>query len=48
MDTSIKLGHLGSPAIITEEYSDTWNKLTVEEKDRLYGQYTKYQTDNMV
>jgi hypothetical protein len=47
MDTSIKLGHLGSPAIITEEYSDVWNKLTPEEREKIYGKYTKYQTDNL-
>lgn len=42
MDTSIKLGHLSSPIVVTEEYSDMHNKLTQEEKDRFYGQYTKY------
>lgn len=46
MDTRIKLGHLGAPVIITEEYSDAWNKLTIEERERLYGRYEKYETDN--
>lgn len=47
MDTSIKLGHLGSPAIITEEYSDAWNKLDSEQREKLYGQFTKFETENM-
>lgn len=47
MDTSIKLGHLGAPTIITEEYSDVWNKLTPEEKDKMYGRFTKYTTENL-
>lgn len=47
MDTSIKLGHLGTPAIITEEYSDAWNKLDEAQREKLYGRFTKYQTDNL-
>lgn len=47
MDTSLKLGHLGTPCIITEEYSDQWNKMTLEEKEKLYGRFTKYETDTM-
>lgn len=42
MDTSIKLGHLGAPTVITEEYSDAWFKLTPEEREKQYGKYTKY------
>lgn len=42
MDTSVKLGHLGDNIIVTEEYSDKWNKLTEEERDKYYGQFTKY------
>lgn len=42
MDTSIKLGHLGSPCIITEEYHDAWTKMTPEQKDQMYGKYQKY------
>ena len=26
MDTSVKLGHLGAPVIIDEEYASTFNK----------------------
>jgi len=44
MDTSVKLGHLTHHGIVTEEYSDAYNKMTPEEKDRLYGQYHKYPT----
>lgn len=47
MDSRIKLGHLSMPSIITEEYSDAWNKLDAEQRDKLYGQFTKYQTDNL-
>jgi hypothetical protein len=47
MDTSIKLGHLGGPTVITEEYSDNWNKLTPEEREKTYGKYSKYMTDNL-
>ena len=45
MDTSIKLGHLGAPVVVTEEYSDAWNKLTADQKDKLYGPYLKYAKD---
>ncbi len=47
MDTSVKLGHLGSPTIITEEYSETWNKLSSEEKEKMYGRFQKYETETM-
>jgi hypothetical protein len=47
MDTSIKLGHLGSPVIITEEYSENWNKLTPEQREKMYGRFQKYETENM-
>lgn len=42
MDTRVKLGHLGAPTIITEDYSDAWNKLNAEERQKIYGQYTRY------
>ena len=45
MDTATKLGHLSHPVIVTEEYSDQFNKLSQEEKDRMYGFYTKYSED---
>jgi hypothetical protein len=44
MDTRVKLGHLGAPTVITEEYSDTWLKLTPEQRSKIYGQYTRYPT----
>jgi hypothetical protein len=44
MDTRVKLGHLGAPTIITEEYSDEWLKLTPEQRTKIYGQYTRYPT----
>ena len=43
MDTATKLGHLSHPTIVTEEYSETFNKLAQDEKDKFYGFYTKYQ-----
>ena len=42
MDTSIKLGHLGSPTIVTEAYADAWTRLSMEDREKVYGQYTKY------
>ena len=45
MDTSIKLGHLGAHAVVTEEYADAWNKLSPEQRDKLYGPYLKYAKD---
>lgn len=42
MDTSVKLGHLSDPVIVTEELVDGKSKMTQEEKDRYYGQYEKY------
>ena len=48
MDTATKLGHLGSPTVITEEYSEMWNKLNPEQKDKLYGKYQKYETEDIL
>ena len=42
MDSRIKLGHLGDNIIITEEYSDNWNGLTPEQREKQYGQFQKY------
>lgn len=47
MDTRVKLGHLGAPTIITEDYHDVWTKLKPEEREKVYGQYTKYPTFNV-
>lgn len=44
MDTRVKLGHLGAPTVITEEYSDAWLKLNSEQRAKIYGQYTRYPT----
>lgn len=48
MDTAIKLGHLGSQAIITEEYSETWNKMTDEQREKTYGRFQKYETGGIL
>jgi hypothetical protein len=44
MDTSIKLGHLSHPVVVTEEYSDTFNKMSPEERNKFYGVFNKYET----
>jgi len=44
MDTRIKLGHLGAPTIITEDYAEQWWKLTPDQRHKLYGQYMCYPT----
>jgi hypothetical protein len=44
MDTRIKLGHLGAPTVITEDYANEWMHLTPEQRDKIYGQYTRYPT----
>lgn len=46
MDTSTKLGHLSHPVVVTEEYSDRFNGLTQDQRDKLYGFYTKYSEEN--
>jgi hypothetical protein len=43
MDTATKLGHLSSPIIVTEEYADHYNQMTLDEKNRFYGSYEKYE-----
>lgn len=47
MDTRIKLGHLGAPTVITEDYHDQWTKMSSEERAKIYGQYTRYPTMNL-
>lgn len=42
MDSRLKLGHLGDPKIITEDYSDNWFKLSLEEREKMYGKFQKY------
>lgn len=42
MDTSVKMGHLGRPTIITEEYSDEYNQTSESERERQFGKYQKY------
>jgi hypothetical protein len=47
MDTSTKLGHLGAPTVITEEYADQWLGLSPQEREKFYGQYTRYPSMEM-
>ena len=42
MDTSIKLGHLGSSIVITEDYADAYTKLSPDEREKVYGKYTRF------
>lgn len=44
MDTRIKLGHVGHPTVITEEYVDGFNKEFGLDKEiaQRHGEYTKY------
>jgi hypothetical protein len=44
MDTATKLGHLSHPVIVTQDYSDRINKMTQEEKDKMFGDYHKFPT----
>lgn len=48
MDTSVKLGHLSKPIVVTEEYSDAFNKMSQEEKDKYYGKFEKYEPSQTV
>ncbi len=48
MDTSVKLGHLGAPTVITEDYADAWVKLTPEQREQMYGRYTKYPSQELI
>lgn len=41
-DTSVKLGHLSKPIVVTEEYVDQIRGMTEEERNKFYGQYEKY------
>lgn len=47
MDSRIKLGHLGDPIVVTEEYSDAWSKLSPEQREKTYGQFQKYGTEGL-
>lgn len=42
MDTATKLGHLSHPIVVTEQYSDDYNGRSAEEKEKFFGEYTKY------
>ena len=42
MDTRVQLGHVGHPAIITEDYVDAVRKRDNMEIEKFHGEYTKY------
>jgi hypothetical protein len=41
-DTSQKLGHLSDSLVITEEYSDQFNKMNEQEREARYGKYQTF------
>jgi hypothetical protein len=45
MDTRVKLGHLGHPPVITEEYVQAQNKLYAPDLEKRNGLYDKYATN---
>lgn len=44
MDTAQKMGHLGNPVVITEEYADKIQGMDEAERERQYGRFEKYPT----
>jgi hypothetical protein len=44
MDTTQKLGHISDSIIVTEEYSDNFNKLSEQDREDKYGKYTRCET----
>ena len=48
MDTSVKLGHISHPVIVTEEYADRFHKMSDEERDKYYGTINKYPTMDLL
>lgn len=42
MDTSVKIGHIGHPQIITEEFVDNYRKSIDPSHDKRYPEYKKY------
>lgn len=48
MDTATKLTHLSHPTKVSEEYVDSFNKMSEEERDRVYGQFEKYPSRDLV
>lgn len=48
MDTSVKLGHLSKNIVVTEEYSDAYNEMSQDQKDKYYGKFEKYEPTNTV
>lgn len=46
MDTATKLGHLGAPINVEEEYVDKIKAREVPDFDKIHGDYTKYQSTN--
>ncbi len=43
VDTRIKLGHIGAPNIIDEEYRDEWAKTTGEDTELKAYKYNQYE-----
>lgn len=47
MDTATKLGHLSHPLVVTEDYSDKYNKVEPEAREKI-GEFSKYPTMELV
>lgn len=43
MDTSINIGHIGHPQIITEEFADQYHKQTDKNYDKRHPEFSKYE-----
>lgn len=41
-DSTQKLGHLSDSLVVTEDYSDKFNKLSESERESIYGKYQKF------
>jgi hypothetical protein len=43
-DTTQKLGHLSDSLVVTEDYSDMFNKLNEKDREQMYGKYQDFDT----
>lgn len=43
-DTSVKLGHLSDSLVVTEDYSDQYNKMTEQDQEKQYGKYKRFES----
>lgn len=43
-DTTAKLGHLSDSLVVTEAYSDQYNKMNAADREAMYGRYQRFET----